>query len=248
MKYLSFQLASNRLKNIAVLLCCLFVLGACSSDSGDNNGGTDVTDGGEINEKNTLLDEKNTVDPPVNTDFSKEDKLASAEGDFSTFFKMNFSKQGKEQIMNNIDAMIDPSIGVYLVYKPGAMPVPKRCTSAEELKETFAYLNESLVQIQCEEVKESEALPYYDCESFDMEGCVFKKVEEGGSLVAAQEQMTELMFTEFSDEEKAQAQKADEAVSVVLVATDAAVSMSFGKVDGKWKIIVINIADYDCGA
>ncbi len=124
--------------------------------------------------------------------------------------------------------------------------IPKRFTSAEDLKTTFSYIDETFVQIK--EVPKKGELPYYDCETFDKEGNFYKEVEKGGRIQMAMNDQKELLYTEFPEEEVTQMIKADNATSIIMVSTNAQIEMGFGKVNGEWRLITVNIADYDCGA
>lgn len=215
-------------KTSIALLLFSFGLFSCSSDGG-NQGTEGETDSVESNK---LL--------------SEDTKPMDLSADFPTMFATGFIGKSKEQVLANIDKMIDKEIGAYLIYKPGVAAIPKRFTSAEDLKTTFAYIDETFVQIK--EVPQKGELPYFDCESFDKEGNFYKEVEKGGRIQMAMNDQKELLYTEFPEEEVTQMIKADNATSIIMVSTNAQIEMGFGKVNGEWRLITVNIADYDCGA
>ncbi len=208
-----------------------FILFSCASDGGESADNGIAEGGGDSGETNRLV--------------SEDTKPMDLSADFSAMFAAGFIGKSKEQVLENIDRMIDKEIGAYLIYKPGAAAIPKRFTSAEDLKTTFAYIDETFVQIK--DVPKKGELPYFDCESFDKEGNYYKEVERGGRIQMAMNDQKELLFTEFPEEEVTQMTNADNATSIVMVSTNAKIEMSFGKVNGEWRLITVNIADYDCG-
>ncbi|MFT5618592.1 MAG: hypothetical protein ACI85I_001827 [Arenicella sp.] len=212
--------------SIAFLLCS-FVLFSCASDGGEGTEGE--TDNGGSNKI-----------------VSENTKPMDLSEDFPTMFSSAFIGKSKEQVLANIDKMIDKEIGAYLIYKPGVAAIQKRVTSAEDLKSTFAYIDETLVQFK--EAPKKGELPYFDCETFDKEGNFYKEVEKGGRVQMAMNDEKNLLYTDFPEEEVTKMVNADNATSVVMVSTNAQVEMGFGKVNGKWRIITVNIADFDCGA
>jgi len=219
----SFFASIGQIFKYSYVVLTAFLLAACSGGGESGGGSTNNGGGGSVEEVNE-----------------------AATADFPTFYKANFSTTDKEQMFANINAMIDPSIGAYLIYKPGALPIPQKFTSADELQQAFGTIGESLILLGCEPA--AGDLPYYDCDSFDKEGCFFKETNNGTALNNCIQMVEDSYLREFSDAEKAGASKADQAVSTVMVSTKAYVEMSFGKVDGKWKLITINIAAFDCGA
>ena len=211
---------SELLTCIHLLVLCVF-LWSCGGSS-SNNGEESDGGGGSV------------------------DIAEASKGDFASFFTSGIGSANKTQTLNSIDGMIDPTLGAYLIYKPGAMSTPVRFTSVEELKSIFSSIDEALALIDCKPV-EGE-LPYYDCDSFDKEGCYYKNTSNGNALQDYMKQMEEMLFSEFTDAEKTNAENADGAVSTVVVSTNAYVEMGFGRINGEWKLITINIAKFDCGA
>lgn len=166
--------------------------------------------------------------------------------EFEAFVVNNLYNLNAGEIEGAIDKMIDPSLGVYLVYKPGALPNAQKHASSAELKKTQAYIFETFGDISAQP-KQGE-LPFYDCEAWDKEGAFYKEVKNHSLLTNTINQMMEMLETEFPDEEKAAVEKVDASVSRVMVLTDAQLELGFGQVNGAWKLLYINIAEFDCGA
>jgi hypothetical protein len=204
-----------------------FILFSCASDGG-GEGTEGDTDSGEP---------KKIV--------SENTKPLDLSADFPTMITTAFIGKSKETVLANIDKMIDKEMGAYLIYKPGVPIIQKRFGSAEELKKIYVYVDDALVAIK--ETPQKGGLPYFDCESFDKEGNYYKEVEKGGRIQMAMEEEKNILYVDFPEDEVKMMENADNATQVIMVSTNGQVEMSFGKVNDEWKIITINIADFECG-
>ncbi|MGB0522792.1 MAG: hypothetical protein ACPGJS_07520 [Flammeovirgaceae bacterium] len=210
----------KKIQAFLVAICFILGLIACSPSNSGSDGETPKGNAGNSNIK------------PAN--------------DFEAFLVDNLFDVSAGDVEGAIDKMIDPSLGVYLVYKPGALPTVQKHTSAADLKKTQAYLFESFVGVAAQPKKGE--LPYFDCEAWDKEGCFYKEVTNSNLLQATMTQMSEMLDTAFPEAETKSAEKTDASVSRVMILTDAQLELSFGQVNGAWKLLIINIADFDCGA
>lgn len=226
----------QKIKAYFTIICLSLALFSCSSDTGDG-GTTTGTEGGTTKQPVTGGGEKKPDKPKVEIEPKNE---------FETFLAENLFNIPSASLDESLNKMISPKIGVYLVYKPGAVPIAKKHLSTKELKDSKDAVIEDLVGIG-DELNQG-GLPYYDCDTWDKEGWFYKEVTNYEILSVTTKHYVESMYSEISDEEMKDIENADASVSHTIIITDLFMELSFGKIDGEWKLVVINTADYDCGA
>lgn len=223
----------KRLRFCFLLATLTLWLVGCSSTSS-------TTDGGDPDGGQSLVD-NNSGDENTNTSAPR-----SNSSDFETFFNESLVGRNNDNIEDAVKALIHPDMGVFLIYKPGAIQRPTHCKTIQDLKDIRPSIVDEFTGIKSKAQKGE--LPFYDCDFFDKKGTYYMSGEKNGMLVSLYHEMEEMLSMEANPEELAAAQKADDATTVELVNTESFLQMSFGQVEGKWYILSIDIAVFDCGA
>lgn len=147
-----------------------------------------------------------------------------------------------------IKPFIHPDYGFFLIDHPGAFSIPYELSSIEDLKKKDSRLTKGMADF-CG-VPEVGELPSFTCETqFSKQGCFFNRLPAPYQGVT--DLMNALLEAEISRFEQAPLQKAvglEKIASHQLIDTQTAISLLFGKSDGKWCLLVIDTASYDCSA
>jgi hypothetical protein len=171
----------------------------------------------------------------------------STAADFPTFFNEALVGRGSDKIEEALAAVVHPTHGIFVVHKPGAVPKPDFCKNVEELKKVRMSIVEDFARIT-KEVKEGD-LPFYDCDTFDKEGSYFVAMPQPGSVLHdTYKDMAEMMSIDLPAAELDAAKQQDGRITHVAVSTDAGMQLGFGQIDGRWYLLSIDVALYDCGA
>lgn len=213
---------------LAVVLA--FALGSCSSDNTNTEDGQDST-------------KVETGSPSKSVDNTKVGSNAS---DFTTFFNEALVGRSADNMDAVVNAVIHAQKGVFLIHRPGAINKPEYCKGVDDIKAIRESIVEDFVLIT-EKAQQGE-LPFYDCMSFDKEGAYFKKHDNKGVVEKAYKDMADMMYVDVSDEMYAKAKAADEGITITAVSTNSGLRLGFGQVEGKWYLLLIDIAAFDCGA
>lgn len=154
-------------------------------------------------------------------------------------------KNGK---IMSLKPFIHPQHGMYLINQSGAFTLPYEIHDVIELKENAPWMSKGNRNF-CK-IPQVGDLPTFTCETlFSKQGCFFSKMTAPYSSLT--ELMEALMEAEVSRFESGNLQKAKTFQSLVthkMIATESSTSLLFGKVDGKWCLLVIDLATYDCSA
>lgn len=146
-------------------------------------------------------------------------------------------------------AFIHPEMGFYYLTHPGAMDDLTWCRSITDMTDypLTPYMKERLLNLRCSPLEED--LPSFDCETFSKQGCFLSPLsEEYERLSSLMIALNEAVLGEYDDADISRARKIEQAVTTQLLDTTVPVAFYFGEVDGKWYLLVVDIASYDCSA
>ena len=165
------------------------------------------------------------------------------QGHLATFLQA--WQNGKSSIAQEY---IHPKIGFYYITRPGAMDAVYHGTSFESVfKEAYTpWVPGLMKQISCTPAFEN--LPEFDCESFSKEGCFAEKPTKYNRASQLMKALTQSKVGKFSKEMDRGVEEAEALVTYQVVATDQAVSMSWGNIKGNWYLLFLDVATYDCSA
>ncbi len=149
------------------------------------------------------------------------------------------------------DAMtpfIHPEEGFYYITRPGAMSMVTICKHIDEVYDNplTPSVRGRLQSIACELAVES--LPDFDCDKFSKTGCYMDATENYSGVSDLMKSLNAADLGAYEDVDFSQAQKMETYISRKAVFTNALLAMYFGEIEGKWYLLIIDIASYDCSA
>lgn len=144
------------------------------------------------------------------------------------------------------NTFIHPEVKLRYLTRPGAYDVIYTLKSLQEVTEYSPWMTEVFQGINCE--LELEAVPSFDCEAFDKEGCFLDKITDYDRLLVNMQALEEAELNTFTQSEMNAAAEAQQYVQVQFTHTDQTIALFFGNIDGKWYLLVLDRAIYDCSA
>ena len=123
------------------------------------------------------------------------------------------------------------------------------CRSISDMTEDplMPHMKERLLNLRC--TPQEEALPSFDCDRFSKQGCFLAKPEKPyDRLSLLMIALNEIELGNFSESDIRDARKHEQAVSIQLLDTTVPVAFYFAEIEGKWYLLVVDIASYDCSA
>jgi hypothetical protein len=144
------------------------------------------------------------------------------------------------------DAFIHPEFKLRYLTRPGAYDVIYVLKSLREVAEYSPWMADAFKGINCEPV--FEAIPDFDCDDFDKQGCFMDKVEGYDRLVDNMQALAEAELNTFTQSQLNDATEVQQYVQVQLTHTAQTIALFFGNIDGKWYLLVLDRAIYDCSA
>ena len=137
--------------------------------------------------------------------------------------------------------------GFYLIGAPGAYRVPYHMKNFEEIFTHGPWFREGLPIENQQPVAAS--LPKFDCgDLFSKEGCFIEEISNYDNISTLMEALIKAEFDIFNAQTIAQAKSIEKMVEVAVVETGASLALYFGQNGGKWYLLVVDIATYDCSA
>jgi hypothetical protein len=160
---------------------------------------------------------------------------------------MEFFENCRKKDFNKANEMVYPDLGVYFIYRPGAIDAFQRYNKLQDIFENAAWLESLLSEVECE--PDYDRFPDFDCDTnFSEEGCFIREVRSFSRLSALMEALTELGLAEFDEFAAGEARKTEQVVGYEFLSTDLATVFYIGQIEGKWYLLVIDSARYDCSA
>ena len=157
---------------------------------------------------------------------------------------LNEFKTGK---FNTVANYIHPQQGFYLIGAPGAYRVPYHMNNFKEIFKHGPWFREGL-PIENQQ-PQAAPLPEFDCgDLFSKEGCFIEEISGYDNISSLMEALIKAEFDIFNDQTIAQAKGIEKMVQVAVVETGASLALYFGESGGKWYLLVVDIATYDCSA
>lgn len=144
------------------------------------------------------------------------------------------------------DAYIHPELKLRYLTRPGAYDVIYELKSLKEVTEYSPWMIETFQEINCEPKQES--IPSFDCDDFDKKGCFMDDMTGYDRLVDNMQALTEAELNTFTQSQMNAATEVQQYVQVQLTHTEQAIAMFFGNINGKWYLLILDRAIYDCSA
>ncbi len=165
-------------------------------------------------------------------------------GSFEAFFEANFLAKTASELDANLSKLIHPSVGVYFIHRPGSVSEVRWFNSWGSILATNE-MNQLLVMLRCRPKRED--LPNFNCANeFDKKGCFYQEIKNQDWVWNKLRRLKNNYIIQISDREAFTAQKTDSLTSISMIITEAYVRLHFGKVEGKWYLLVVDHEEYDC--
>ncbi|MDX2245659.1 MAG: hypothetical protein SF052_02715 [Bacteroidia bacterium] len=144
-------------------------------------------------------------------------------------------------------AYIHPQKGFYFLTQPGAMSVPYLCKSLPDIFTYAPWLEKGTPALNPQPIEES--LPDFDCgELFSKQGCFMANFSGYKDISSLMGTLKELEMGDYGEKQIATAQNLESFVSVRIIDTDANMGFLLGEIEGRWYLLVMDIATYECSA
>ncbi|MCI4668863.1 MAG: hypothetical protein MRZ79_12070 [Bacteroidia bacterium] len=155
-------------------------------------------------------------------------------------------KSGKPE---ELKAVINPELGFFYIDRPGVWDVPKYLEDPLELKRHSSWVVKQKKSF-CPNLT-NEELPAYDCEEeFSKSGCFYYVMDNKNSPFNRISKSLEVLRSYGGAKKDKQplskAKTIELSVSYELIDTESSSSFIFGRIEGKWWLFVIDLANYDC--
>ncbi len=150
--------------------------------------------------------------------------------------------------LSPLSTFIHPDYGTYLITQPGAISIPYKCKQVNELAKHAYWLEKGDPGI-CK-LPRVASLPSFTCASqFSKEGCFFDKLSQPYSgLTQLMKTLEDAEITRYAEAPLQDATRLEKLVSHQMIDTPSYLSLYFGKIEGSWYLLVIDLATYDCSA
>ncbi len=173
---------------------------------------------------------------------SPADKSRTAS--FEEFFQSSFVGKTSSELNVNLSNLVHPTVGIYFIHRPGSVAEVRWFRNWQSVL-TTNEMNQLLVMLGCQ--PQNAPLPEFDCmNEFSKRGCFYQHQSSSSWIWNKLNKLRKSSILELSDREAATAQKSDSLTSISMVITEAYVRMHFGKIEGKWYLLLIDHEDFDC--
>lgn len=166
---------------------------------------------------------------------------------FQDFFEKNFVGKSEKGILIGLENARHPPFGIYLLYAAGVNPVLAPYQNTTQMLEALPDLPQNLADLNCTLSEEKFPQPNEDGD-FEKKGCFLKNVAQHTLISEKYEEISRLLLLTYEDDELQQAEKADKIISKIVLSTEKGVKMAFGKIEGKWRLILLDFYSYQFGA
>ncbi|MDB4285979.1 hypothetical protein N9933_01595 [bacterium] len=156
------------------------------------------------------------------------------------------SSELKKSNLAEADKCIHPGTGVIYLTKSGAFDAIYVCKTLADIPQYSPWMKESLKEIRCK--IQLETVPKFDCEDFSKAGCFLDKTNNYNRISSVINSLQENELINLTDQQITQAKILEKQVQVQLVITEQGLALYFGKIDGEWRLLVIDGAVFDCSA
>ncbi|MEM6764916.1 MAG: hypothetical protein AAF824_08745 [Bacteroidota bacterium] len=147
-----------------------------------------------------------------------------------------------------VQQYVHPELGYFYITRPGAFDAIHFFSqaSAMERQANTPWISELFSEIRCQVVVSPK--PDFDCEGFSKEGCFLSEIASYERVSKLMKALAEYDYGEFTQTDIASAKKLEAAVTHELISTESYLSLLLGFIEGKWYILVVDPAVYDCSA
>jgi hypothetical protein len=127
------------------------------------------------------------------------------------------------------------------------MSVPYQCKDLNTMV-SYAPWFENGIQNLGTDLKE-EALPDFDCGNmFSKEGTFFEDIKDYSSVSSLMNSLNQAEVGNYGEAVIGDVKNLEKYAATQIIDTYSGTSLILGEIDGKWYLIVVDIATYDCSA
>ena len=142
---------------------------------------------------------------------------------------------------------IHPKIGYYFVTQPGAMSVPYKCSDLNTMVSYASWFKNGIPNLGTD-LKE-EALPGFNCgDLFSKEGTFIAEVSDYSAISSLMGALNRAEVGNYDEKLIGDVKSLEKYITWQIIDTYSATSLLLGNIDGKWYLLGIDIAAYDCSA
>ncbi len=146
----------------------------------------------------------------------------------------------------SMEVTLDQKVGIYYLHREGAFTQIHHFSTFAQLLDAYPAVKEIVSDLSCQ--MKTESLPLFDCDGFSKEGCFVDKIEGFTLFSEMYQTLEEYELRKVGNDEVQAAKTAQGMVTHQLTETSNSIALFFGKVDGKWRLIAIDAASFDCSA
>ena len=150
--------------------------------------------------------------------------------------------------LGQASSAIHPEHGIHLIISPGALSTVYHFDQLTQLPQRAPWLADGLENLDV--VPRNAAVPPFSCNDlFAREGIFLQRLDQPYDGMS--QLMTSLNEVEpgmFEASAISRARSAEEQIGAMVVDTDAMVGFYFGEGEGRWYLMAVDLASYDCSA
>lgn len=152
-------------------------------------------------------------------------------------------KSGKLTVLNET---IHPELGAYFLYRNGAFPAVERIEQPADINNILPG-QFALTEIRTDFTE--GAIPDFDCEEgFTSKGCFLEEVSGDFNELSATLEYANQAQKRSDPSQTQQVKQIEQLISWQLVETNTGICFYLGQANGRWYVLMIDIAQYDCSA
>lgn len=180
---------------------------------------------------------------PIVSERAVTSRSADPVGDLAALVLQSFRTANFEALA----PYIHPEKGFFVVTTPGAISVPYFVRTTQEMLQKVPYLDQGMPQLKAR--PERAALPDFNCgDFFSKQGCFIGPPEDFNLMSSVMGSVNTVEPGMFKAADIARAEDLEGFASQQIVDTYGEAGFYLGEIEGKWYLLVIDLATYDCSA
>lgn len=150
--------------------------------------------------------------------------------------------------LQKLDAYFPRGVAPVLMARTGAYSIPAQVSSSADINAKAPWLAQGMPGLSTR--IQSGDFPSFDCDRlFSKQGTFMGSISNGYDAVSSlMQEIQESELETYQPEAFSSILRMEALVSVQVVDTQSALSFCLGQQDGKWKLLIIDLASFDCSA
>ena len=175
---------------------------------------------------------------------SNESKKRPSEN-FEYILEKSFLRKDTQTWLPSLEKLVNKETGIYVIYKPGAIPTIKKYKSVAEINDEHTSIGYALMNVNCQMQKGNFPKFDFNKEAFSSSGCFHKDISGVKIISETQAEVAEMLGGGFTKKERKAASEIDKTISKILLISDASLELYFAFSNGKYYLVLIDAAKYD---